>query len=38
MKTYSRAGDVRKIGSDTRGVNDIVKGKLVHERTGFEEE
>ena len=36
--TYSRAGDVRKIGSNTRGVDDIVKGKLVHERTGFEEE
>ncbi len=36
--TYSGAGDVRKIGSNTRGVDDIVEGKLVHERTGFEEE
>jgi hypothetical protein len=29
---------VRKIGCNTRGVDDIVEGKLIDERTGFEEE
>ena len=31
-------GDVRKVGSHTGGVDDIVEGELVDERAGLEEE
>jgi hypothetical protein len=37
-KTYSNRGDVREISSHTRGIDNIVQGKLVNERRGLEEE
>ena len=36
--TYGNGGDVREIGSDTGGVDNIVEGELVDERAGLEEE
>lgn len=36
--TYSDGGDVREIGSDTGGVDDIVESKLVNERACLQEE
>lgn len=36
--TYGARGDVGEIGSDTGGVDDIVKGELVNVRRGLEEE
>lgn len=37
-QTYSRGGNVGKIGRDTGGVHNIVEGQLVDEGTGLEEE
>lgn len=36
--TYSNGGDVGEVSSDTWGIDDIVKSKLINERAGFEEE
>ena len=36
--TYGNGGDVREIGSDTGGVDNIVQSKLVNERRGLQEE
>jgi hypothetical protein len=36
--TYGARRDVREIGSDTGGVDDIVQGELVNVRRGLEEE
>ena len=38
LATYGGGGNVREIGSDTGGVDDIVEGELVNERRELEEE
>ena len=38
LATYGGGGDVREIGSDTGGVDDIVEGELVNEGRELEEE
>lgn len=38
LATYGGGGDVREIGSDTGGVDDIVESELVNERRELEEE
>lgn len=35
--TYSGGGDVREVGSNTRGVDNIVEGQLIDMRAGLEE-
>jgi hypothetical protein len=37
-ETYGSGGDVRKIGSDARGVDDIVKSKFVDERRELQQQ
>lgn len=36
--TYSNRGDVRKVGSDTGSVHNIVQGKLINQRASLQEE
>jgi hypothetical protein len=38
MHTYGNRGDVGKVCSDTRGVDNIVKGKLVNKRASLQQE
>lgn len=37
-EAYRGGGDVRQVGSNSGGVDDIVESKLVNERTGLEEQ
>jgi len=38
FRTYCDGRNVRKVGSNAGGVHDIVEGKLIHERTGLQEQ
>jgi hypothetical protein len=38
LVTYRAGGNVRQIGGDTGGVDDIVQGKLVNERGELEQQ
>lgn len=37
-RTYGLGGDVRQISTNTRGVDDIVEGKLVNKRAELQEQ